>query len=135
MYLLKLWYQPNKCPIMAHSHSTMYLLKLCLFHIHLQRVWLFTFHHVSIKTNSAKITILEVKKFTFHHVSIKTLISALCQLESKWFTFHHVSIKTRDERMMYHYENNSHSTMYLLKLWRCILTLSYTRIHIPPCIY
>ena len=56
---------------MFYSHSTMYLLKLKLPRIGSENS-IFTFHHVSIKTTSRNIILLEYIKFTFHHVSIKT---------------------------------------------------------------
>ena len=96
---------------------------------------IFTFHHVSIKTEFPSFFLLERVKFTFHHVSIKTYLPihlpARRQTHShstmyllklnpscRWlpriqvFTFHHVSIKTITVTLSY----NSHSTMYLLKL-------------------
>ncbi len=99
----------------------------------------FTFHHVSIKTHLTQSTIdisnqhshstmylLKPKRqyawfcgfeFTFHHVSIKTKIANMFGSIVSLFTFHHVSIKTHSSHKVKQCFQDSHSTMYLLKLY------------------
>ena len=101
-------------------------------------ILLFTFHHVSIKTlmetkmgtsydNShstmyllkpmdKSISCTIVFSFTFHHVSIKTHMDRNMTCIYILFTVHHVSIKTLPNLSSGYSVNNSHSTMYLLKL-------------------
>ena len=55
---------------------------------------LFTFHHVSIKTDKKKREKEGEEQFTFHHVSIKTANGNILDGDYMSFTFHHVSIKT-----------------------------------------
>ena len=75
----------------------------------------FTFHHVSIKTVDIFINNNDRNKFTFHHVSIKTKDQDRKIDLGLSFTFHHVSIKTFMRRIANVRDNDSHSTMYLLK--------------------
>ena len=58
----------------------------------------------------------EEKVFTFHHVSIKTDTGHLQTEQPDSFTFHHVSIKTSILYTELLTLPDSHSTMYLLKL-------------------
>ena len=53
--------------------------------------------------------------FTFHHVSIKTLKAIIAVIGAYIFTFHHVSIKTFLQNVAQKYSRYLHSTMYLLK--------------------
>ena len=119
-----------------NSHSTMYLLKLHITEKEYNRLIAFTFHHVSIKTQTeytleivnthSHSTMYLLKhnginrrcnlfyKFTFHHVSIKTSQKKRLVRMHFTFTFHHVSIKT-----------------FIKNLCKCFRK----NIHIPPCIY
>ena len=94
MYLLKHFVQYNRPQIYPHLHSTMYLLK----HNNPTTIQCysakFTFHYVSIKTNSIWITFCLGFSFTFHYVSIKTENPGNIISIDVSFTFHYVSIKT-----------------------------------------
>ena len=135
MYLLKhmLWYQPNRCP--TDSHSTMYLLKLSPSTYKNPILFLFTFHHVSIKTNFIYTTVKSVinSHSTMYLLKLFSRVSiTYCPYT---FTFHHVSIKTGKIWQLLSWGINSHSTMYLLKpVYQELLHLIHN-IHIPPCIY
>ena len=74
---------------------------------------IFTFHYVSIKTDSFDITNNGWIIFTFHYVSIKTGKPATLDYEINGFTFHYVSIKT-------------------VKLDKAVSNMA---IYIPLCIY
>ena len=93
MYLLKPKIQPYLCTILLYLHSTMYLLKLIGPPAPAMAL-IFTFHYVSIKTESVKFLAFTSDIFTFHYVSIKTTVS--------------------DTTIVFFF--NLHSTMYLLKL-------------------
>ena len=94
----------------------------------------FTFHYVSIKTNSTLKNIarhyylhstmyllklpdepdeLLSSVFTFHYVSIKTRTPAAQQHRHNKFTFHYVSIKTHSPALISFSCLYLHSTMYL----------------------
>ena len=107
MYLLK---QDNEQMTIAkytNSHSTMYLLKRMIPIICLSQIPVFTFHHVSIKTNCC------VESYPCATDSHSTMYLLK---QSASFT-------------------NSHSTMYLLKQNESFATKVAEKIHIPPCIY
>ena len=50
----------------------MYLLKQLQIREYIEKMTVFTFHHVSIKTKKRQIINGRRNVFTFHHVSIKT---------------------------------------------------------------
>ena len=98
---------------------------------------IFTFHYVSIKTQTALVGFEPTNTFTFHYVSIKTYDRCrpahqnsylhstmyllkpavrITQSQSLTFTFHYVSIKTYLNYSLYNHHYYLHSTMYLLKL-------------------
>ena len=77
----------------------------------------FTFHYVSIKTKIPAPVYFVLYKFTFHYVSIKTGIRPAIVIQNAVFTFHYVSIKTTITALSVVMLQNSHSTMYLLKLY------------------
>ena len=101
---------------MIDSHSTMYLLKQDRDGAGGHRLQEFTFHHVSIKTNLRKIAIPAPTTFTFHHVSIKTSL-ALHQHTSHNQNSHSTMylLKPAGSNERINKISNSHSTMYLLK--------------------
>ena len=65
--------------------------------------------------------------FTFHYVSIKTESVKFLAFTSDIFTFHYVSIKTTVSDTTIVFFFNLHSTMYLLKLIciSCIIVINY----------
>ena len=73
--------------------------------------------------------------FTFHHVSIKTADDGVTVTDTTVFTFHHVSIKTGKRRFTDSYVQDLHSTMYLLKHTAENIMNYLKKIYIPPCIY
>ena len=79
---------------MTSLHSTMSLLKLKAVVDFSCDVNDFTFHYVSIKTQSWRGSVQRYTSFTFHYVSIKTAFDRRSMLSTPGFTFHYVSIKT-----------------------------------------
>ena len=116
MYLLKHIYFPIRLMPERNSHSTMYLLKLCIVIAVTFAYMLFTFHHVSIKTmnlchlyqrfpDSHSTMYLLKRRYPAHGSTAMTnshstmyLLKHLLQVRKNKiyiiFTFHHVSIKT-----------------------------------------
>ena len=101
MYLLKLRTKFDNFFQFPHSHSTMYLLKPFRQKIFLDDKNIFTFHHVSIKTNEEK---LNDTGYVNSHSTMYLL-------------------KRPFRRLLSCDRPHSHSTMYLLKrITRLILT-------------
>ena len=75
---------------------------------------LFTFHYVSIKSDTESLTFDALFKFTFHYVSIKSKPYEECKEFRKEFTFHYVSIKSFYLLLYLLLFLNLHSTMFLL---------------------
>ena len=99
----------------TYSHSTMYLLKLK--HKEYNRCpFLFTFHHVSIKTNVINSRLHPIPDSHSTMYLLKRSSKIFANVFGNTFTFHHVSIKTKVRLLtMKKRLTNSHSTMYLLK--------------------
>ena len=74
-------------------HSTMFLLILIAVKL-LLGLQAFTFHDVSINTDTTQSRKDSVLNFTFHDVSINTKAKNLIEQEESNFTFHDVSINT-----------------------------------------
>ena len=74
----------------------------------------FTFHDVSINTDSSNATATQTKSFTFHDVSINTVLVALFMIQIQDFTFHDVSINTKTAYQQSDSLLTLHSTMFLL---------------------
>ena len=74
-------------------HSTMFLLILIAVKL-LLGLQAFTFHDVSINTDTTQSRKDSVLNFTFHDVSINTFIPRQAVLHCAVFTFHDVSINT-----------------------------------------
>ena len=74
----------------------------------------FTFHYVSINSNSLGATVTLSTLFTFHYVSINSGLLRHLLSRTKSFTFHYVSINSIYN--IYHvcFSHYLHSTMYLL---------------------
>ena len=135
MYLLKLMPVDTPSRWYSNSHSTMYLLKLLSQSVACTYAFLFTFHHVSIKTaqgnrrappdNHSHSTMYLLKHcaefcqvVTEHHShSTMYLLKPFCYLVKLIIC------------------QNSHSTMYLLKHMCALVNEYLIIIHIPPCIY
>ena len=111
-------------------HSTMYLLNLFQ-NVTEQKLQRFTFHYVSIKSNS------RVKKDSIYFNLHSTMY--LLNPKRPWllyekgstFTFHYVSIKSQPMAANFFSDSfNLHSTMYLLNLgwdsFDCSLTKKFT---------
>ncbi len=76
-----------------------------------------------------------VTTFTFHYVTIKTQSTFICGGYVAKFTFHYVTIKTiRDSYRKYLCEH-LHSTMSLLKLVKLSCVTFVELIYIPLCHY
>ena len=117
----------------------------------------FTFHYVSIKTETDNNANTTFNLFTFHYVSIKTnmrviILRLVSDLHSTMYL-----LKLKQLIMISHYQMNLHSTMYLLKLFTAasyfvvcaylhstmyllkpvlpVIALAACLIYIPLCIY
>ena len=76
----------------------------------------FTFHYVSIKSDTGTDIETVTQRFTFHYVSIKSYRSLITPPSTLLFTFHYVSIKSAGTVFDLNNQTNLHSTMYLLNL-------------------
>ena len=119
----------------TNLHSTMYLLNLFLSYYSSLSNNSFTFHYVSIKSQSVIIVSPGLSLFTFHYVSIKSLKCWRYRKMLKRFTFHYVSIKSTQFSTLFLIRENLHSTMYLLNLCKLTGIKHDTIIYIPLCIY
>ena len=136
----------------------MYLLNPCFLRCQQRfRIFHFTFHNVSIKSNSNKYLGVAIFDFTFHNVSIKSeftrkLFSRRQPLHSTMyllnpgrkrqesisnidFTFHNVSIKSEELTGATLTYWPLHSTMYLLNLALMSFDSAVQALYIPQCIY
>ena len=93
----------------------MFLLKLVGAVLGFMLKQVFTFHNVSIKTETFPPKLSSVIQFTFHNVSIKTCSRPYLLVPGQQFTFHNVSIKTCHNTGGDSNSANLHSTMFLLK--------------------
>ena len=75
------------------------------------------------------------QKFTFHYVSIKSQSVRYNPHTACIFTFHYVSIKSLSALGCFHTQVDLHSTMYLLNLRQTRRRDWKGRIYIPLCIY
>ena len=75
----------------------------------------FTFHYVSISTSTDNRNKNTKTTFTFHYVSISTDTTHNKSTENTKFTFHYVSISTPQEISAGLSGYNLHSTMYLFQ--------------------
>ena len=80
-----------------------------------RRVCAFTFHYVSISTESPLHDKDQNPTFTFHYVSISTIFDDGTMYISLSFTFHYVSISTLCDAEPVLAAVNLHSTMYLFQ--------------------
>ena len=115
MYLLKPISPRSTAEYAFYSHSTMYLLKPSPPPLLMRTIIPFTFHHVSIKTESPTPQVDLPLQFTFHHVSIKTI---LLRTVSRNISYSHSTmylLKLARRMPVVEEQINSHSTMYLLK--------------------
>ena len=74
----------------------------------------FTFHDVSINTDTTQSRKDSVLNFTFHDVSINTVVIVQAVSSLSFFTFHDVSINTNVNSFDFHVYLPLHSTMFLL---------------------
>ena len=94
-------------------HSTMFLLILIAVKL-LLGLQAFTFHDVSINTDTTQSRKDSVLNFTFHDVSINTVVIVQAVSSFSFFTFHDVSINTNVNSFDFHVYLPLHSTMFLL---------------------
>ena len=143
---------------LRYLHSTMFLLIRWKHWLTGARTSTFTFHNVSINTDTQKFAFLFEFEFTFHNVSINTEEGTTFQqmqqnlhstmfllirwhIQKKivfalWFTFHNVSINTMIQIAgISVLDPNLHSTMFLLIQQRLKREQSHTAIYIPQCFY
>ena len=115
-------------------HSTMFLLILIAVKL-LLGLQAFTFHDVSINTDTTQSRKDSVLNFTFHDVSINTKTWKLRSNSLEVFTFHDVSINTEGLDSEDNREATLHSTMFLLILSPPLLHLRICLLYIPRCFY
>ena len=77
-------------------------------------VFCFTFHNVSINTHRYAPSYKEIADFTFHNVSINTELVKKMRMSISSFTFHNVSINTYAKAIKGNMQAALHSTMFLL---------------------
>ena len=94
-------------------HSTMFLLILIAVKL-LLGLQAFTFHDVSINTDTTQSRKDSVLNFTFHDVSINTSQIRRGDAILAFFTFHDVSINTPTILVKLNFLQTLHSTMFLL---------------------
>ena len=78
---------------------------------------------------------MQIVQFTFHYVSIKSQTQAETFTTTNAFTFHYVSIKSFAALAVSAIEADLHSTMYLLNLNLGLTGSGPNSIYIPLCIY
>ena len=120
---------------LRYLHSTMFLLIRWKHWLTGARTSTFTFHNVSINTDTQKFAFLFEFEFTFHNVSINTVTAEDNYVMKHTFTFHNVSINTKEKNILYLHFTNLHSTMFLLIRRKEQPSSRCNRIYIPQCFY
>ena len=138
-------------------HSTMFLLIRWKHWLTGARTSTFTFHNVSINTDTQKFAFLFEFEFTFHNVSINTIVIHQMSIHISYlhstmfllilfygddiinmiagFTFHNVSINTGLSGCPWFSLPSLHSTMFLLIPTCSRFYISTASLYIPQCFY
>ena len=120
---------------LRYLHSTMFLLIRWKHWLTGARTSTFTFHNVSINTDTQKFAFLFEFEFTFHNVSINTIVIHQMSIHISYLHSTMFLLILSLRRITMWWNIHLHSTMFLLiprKRTYCICIL---QIYIPQCFY